>query len=108
MDAPVVVLGRKHRVFFHDPVSAQAIAEQSYPGDPNAVSAGYMHILADDLCTSDPGLKRTLENMERLDRGKRRKTGKQAPKMDDALAKAFSDLEKFAEIKRLLRYFYSR
>lgn len=108
MDSAVVVLGRRHRVFFHDPLRVCAIAEQSYPGDPNAIASGNMHILIDQVCSTYPSVKKMLENMERFDREKRRKIGKQAPRMDDTLAKVFSDLKKIEEIKKLHEYFYSR
>jgi heterodisulfide reductase subunit C len=108
MDSAVVVLGRKHRILFHDPLWACAIAQECYPNYPNAVHAANLHILADQLCSSDPGLKRMLENLEMLDRRKRKRIGKQAPKMDDNLAKVFSDLKKIEEIKRMLRFLHSQ
>jgi hypothetical protein len=107
MDSAVPVLGKKHRILFHDPVWACAIAQECYPNDPNAVSAANMHILADQLCSSDPGLKKMLENFEMLDREdrktKKKKKRKKAPKKDDATAKFFSDLKKMEEIQRIFR-----
>lgn len=108
MDAAVMVLGRKHRILFHDPMWACAIAQQCYPNDQNAVAAANLHLLADSLCSSDPGLKRMFENLEMLDRKKRKKKGKQPPITDDTMAKMLSDLKKIEELKRLHIYFYSR
>lgn len=107
MDAAVVVLGRKHRILFHDRMFACAIAQECYPNDLNAVRAANLHILVDQLCSSDPGLKKMFETLEMLDRRKRKKRGKQ-PKIDDTLAKFLSDLKKIEEAKRLFRYLYSR
>ena len=108
MDVAVVVLGRGHRILFHDPLWACAIAQQCYPNDPNAVCAANMHTVIDQLCSRDPDLKKMLENLEMLNRKKSRKRAKHAPKMDDTVAKVFSDLKKIEEIKRMLRYLDSR
>jgi hypothetical protein len=51
-------------------------------------------------------LKMMLENLEMLDRKKRKRGRKQVPKMDDTLAKVLSDLKKIEEIRRLRRLLY--
>lgn len=66
MDAPVAFLGRKHRVLFHDPLSASIIADQCYPNDQQAQEAAYLHILLDDTCSRDPIYKMQLEQIEIL------------------------------------------
>ena len=89
---------------FHDSVSAYAIAKSCYPDDPNAIMAAQYHILYDELCSSDPEYKKTLENMELLSRKKRRKGTKRAPRKEDPI---LADLKKMEEIKKLVRLFYS-
>lgn len=64
MDSAVVVLGRNHRVLFHDIGWAVAIARECYPDDPNAVYAALAHIQFDQRCSNDPILKMALENFD--------------------------------------------
>ena len=61
MEKPYIVLGRKHRVLFHDPCSALAIARKWYPGDPDAKLAALFHIYIDNACSENPALKAQLE-----------------------------------------------
>ena len=80
MDAPVVFLGRRHRILFHDPLAALVIAQECYPGDPDAVESAYLHILTDELCTSDPVYKKFLEQLALVEnrntrRRRKKKTG---------------------------------
>ena len=110
MDSAVVILGKRHRILFHNPLWVCAIAEEAYPGDPNAVASGNMHILADQTCSAYPDFKKMLENMEMADRKnrrKRRKTVKKAPKKDDVLSKLYNDMKKIEEIRRIFRDFCS-
>jgi hypothetical protein len=79
MDAPVAYLGKKHRVLFHDGVTASLIAKECYPNDPNAIAAANMHIFLDNLCSRDPVFKEYLEKMEILHR-KKKKPSAHAPK----------------------------
>jgi hypothetical protein len=60
MDWPYGFLGRRHRVLFHDPLTASAIARSCYPGDENAVLAALVHIEIDDLCSANPFLSVSL------------------------------------------------
>ena len=78
MDKPVKILGRLHRRVFHDPLSAIAIAEREYPGDPLAVRAALHHIWLDNICSWDPEFRELLEAAERLSRRKRRRRRKTA------------------------------
>lgn|GEM_PF-1230106 len=106
IDSAVGLFGRGHRIFFHDPTWANIIAQGCYPNDPNAVCAAYVHAWLDQVCSSDPSFKATLEILEMLDRKKRKKKGrkkkrKQKPKMDEESARWIGDLEKMEEIRRL-------
>jgi hypothetical protein len=108
MDEPVVFLGKKHRVLFHDVPSAYLIAKECYPGDPDAVASALLHILTDHQCSEDPYYRKFLEQMEMLDRKKRtpkrkRKKTKRAPKKNDPMEGAFAYLEKMEEAERLYR-----
>jgi hypothetical protein len=111
MDEPFLFLGRKHRVLFHDPFSAFVIAKTYYPDDPNALAAANLHILMDETCTRDPGLKLMLEGFAMLDRKKKRrkrKRRKEKPIKDKVLAKALADLRKMEEARRLVALIRSR
>jgi len=58
---------------FHDPISAIAIAERLYPGDPLAIRAALFHIHLDEMCTRDPEFKKTVEAAAILYSGKKRR-----------------------------------
>jgi streptomycin 6-kinase len=73
MDYSWYYLRRDHRCFGHDPISAIAIASESYPGDCNAVQAALFHIELDKLCTADPRFKKMLEILAKRDAAKRRR-----------------------------------
>lgn len=75
MDKPVKYLGRTHRVLFHDPISALAIAENFYPGDPDAQTAALLHIEYDMICSADPDYKRQLERDARLYKASSKREG---------------------------------
>ncbi|MEM5869681.1 MAG: hypothetical protein QXR09_00735 [Candidatus Aenigmatarchaeota archaeon] len=49
IDYPVKFLGRKHRILFHDPLSALIIGI-AYDGVEGAVS-GLLHIAVDKICS---------------------------------------------------------
>lgn len=63
MDRPVKYFGKKHRIFYHDYISAIAIARREYPNDPDAERAAILHIEFDRLCSADPEFRRLLETM---------------------------------------------
>jgi len=109
IDWPYIILRREHRIFFHDPLSARIIAEQSYPDDPTAVDAAYCHILTDQLCSENPEYKRSLEQLVALDKTKKpRKRKKRTPKEEEPYMKDLKKLAKnFAEVRRLHRLIYS-
>jgi hypothetical protein len=105
MDAPVVYLGKSHRVLFHDPVMASIIAQECYPNDPYAVAAANMHIFLDNLCSRDPSFKKYIEKMEILNRKERKPRPRLTKRAhEDSLISLFGKLE---EAKRLFRAFYS-
>jgi len=108
MDEPFKYFGRGHRVLFHDPVTACAIAENYYPGDPNAVLSALFHIQCDELCSADPEYRKFLERMEILSHKKRkRRKGKRKTKRVLIEASVLSDLKKLEELKKLLHMLYS-
>lgn len=109
MDSAVVVLGRKHRILYHDAAAAAAIAQDCYPGDADAIEAAYLHILTDELCTADPGYKKSLTALALLNRPKKGQKMKKSKEKEDPLFKKFrSDAKKLEELQRLFRAFYSR
>jgi hypothetical protein len=85
MDKPVFFLRANHRVLFHDVGSALAIAEKTYPGDPNAKVAALLHIQVDNLCTANPQFKMQLESYVKLYEKRKRRKPKQ--KTADCLLK---------------------
>jgi len=76
MDSMYPVLGRVHRIMFHDPASCYLIAQGAYPKDSiNATKSAWLHIAVDYACSANPSLRKTLESMasEELRIRKRRK-----------------------------------
>jgi hypothetical protein len=109
MDEPVLFLGKRHRVLFHDAPAAALIAKQSYPDDPHAIEAAYLHILTDQLCTADLAYKKFLTTLALLNRPKKRRKMKKTKEKEDPLFKRFmSDAKKLEELRRMFRTFYSR
>jgi len=100
MDWPYKILGKDHRKFFHDPLSAPIIAERCYPGDPNAIEAAYLHILLDQLCSENPEYKKSLEKLALLDKRKRRSREKKT-KLPPEQEQFLNDLKKLAELRKL-------
>ena len=80
MDSAYAVLGRSHRVLFHDVQSCYLIATAEYPNDPNAISAALLHIELDELCSFNPGYRRYLEKMAELEAEERRRKRKKRRK----------------------------
>jgi hypothetical protein len=76
MDKPYLLFRNKHRNFFHDPLSATAIGQRSYPQDPNAIKAALYHITLDNLCSANPAFKAWLEALAKEDAKKRASTRK--------------------------------
>jgi hypothetical protein len=108
LDEPVKYLGRGHRVLFHDFPTAYLVAQECYPGDPNAVLAAYEHILLDEQCSAAPEYKKLLEKLAILSRKKRarRKRVQIETQMLDE-DPILRDIRKLVEIRRLFRLFRS-
>jgi len=93
MDAPWLLLGRTHRVLFHDHATAVAIAQEYYPNDPNAALSASHHIFIDQLCSNDPVFKAQLEFLadkdarERARIRKEKRNGKKKRKRSNATSK---------------------
>jgi hypothetical protein len=107
IDWPYKFLGKDHRKFFHDPLSAPIIAEKCYPGDPNAVEAAYLHILLDQLCSNNPEYRKLLEKLVLLDKRSRRRKEKKIEPTSAVEKRFIEDLKQLTELKKLIRAFYS-
>jgi hypothetical protein len=108
LDEPVKYLGRGHRVLFHDFPTAYLVAQECYPGDPNAVLAAYEHILLDEVCSADPEYKKLLEKLAILSRKKKKRKKVLDKTRPEAEVMFLRDMKKFGEIRRLYELFRSR
>jgi hypothetical protein len=95
-------------VLFHDFPTAYLVAQECYPGDPNAVLAACEHIFLDEQCSADPEYKKLLEKLAILSRKKRarRKRVQIETQMLDG-DPILRDIRKLVEIRRLFRLFRS-
>ncbi|MEM7826517.1 MAG: hypothetical protein QW451_02730, partial [Candidatus Aenigmatarchaeota archaeon] len=59
IDYPVKMLGRNHRILFHDPISALSIGF-GCDGLEGVVSA-YLHLVVDYYCSKYPVIKKIIE-----------------------------------------------
>lgn len=73
MDRPYKYLGKHHRVLFHDPLLAYAIARKQYPNDSNAVAAAQCHILLDNMCSRNPKFKKMLTLLAKRSRKRKKR-----------------------------------
>ena len=88
---------------------AVAIADYTYPQDPNARSAAILHLQVDALCSSDPVFKKQLEFFAEMDAKKRKRVKKMkrtSKKNEEFLlspqeAQLKKDLKNMLEIQRL-------
>jgi hypothetical protein len=80
IDMPYLFLGREHRVLFHDPVTAVAIARKLYPGDPRAEEAALVHIQLDMHCSSNRFFAQWLEIWAEKDARERKSARKKKAK----------------------------
>jgi hypothetical protein len=77
LDRPYCVLGRKHRIVFHDGWSATEVAKKLYPSDPVAQEAAVLHIQLDEMCSKDKFFHDELKKWAELDaREQKRARGK--------------------------------
>lgn len=82
------------------------IAQECYPGDSDAVESAFLHVLTDEVCTSDPVYKKFLEKMALNENRKRQRKKKTDP--TSAVEKRFlKDMKKLAELRKWIRIFYS-
>jgi len=58
MDLPAYILGKKHRLLLHDPLSVFIL----FGDDPERLGAALLHILV-DLAAKDPRVKKLLESL---------------------------------------------
>jgi len=65
LDWPVFVLGRGHRVLYHDYITAMVLARKNYPFDPNVEIIPVLHIDFDEICSADPEYRKVLEKKAR-------------------------------------------
>ena len=78
MDSAWLICRRGHRRYWHDWISEQVIAAESYPGDEEAFHATLLHIQTDQLCTAYPNYRKLLEICAKADAKKRRHSKKGA------------------------------
>jgi hypothetical protein len=95
-------------VLFHDFPTAYLVAQECYPGDPNAVLAAYEHILLDEVCSADPEYKKLLEKLAILSRKKKKRKKVLDKTRPEAEVMFLRDMKKFGEIRRLYELFRSR
>ena len=110
IDSAYPYLGGKHRIFWHDPVSAYAIAADAYPGDANAQAAAFLHIEVDNQCSADPTFRAWLEWWADREAKKRKREPKSKTKAKPRRKKAGPPeevqeltqfMKKLVEIRRL-------
>jgi len=102
MDWPVFYLRKNHRIYFHDALSVYVIAQKYYPGNPDSVKSGLLHLQLDEACTRDPNYRKHLEFLAELDAEERRKRKKRAKHPISKELKEFQELlRKMLEIQRL-------
>lgn len=113
MDKPYLILGKKHRVLFHDYYSALVIAEKWYPGELNARLSALFHIRLDEMCSSDPVLKANLEFLAEKRGGAkkgnakwRKRTAEGSGKTGDPTKDFMRFLEKVKKFKDLAEEFF--
>jgi hypothetical protein len=59
IDYPVRFLGKKHRVLFHDPLSAMAIGY--FTNGSDGVYSGLLHLAVDRICSEYKIVKKLLD-----------------------------------------------
>ena len=67
LDKPYWVLGRRHRIVFHDGWSATEVAKRVFPADPVAQESAAAHVLLDELCSSDRYFHNSLKALAEMD-----------------------------------------
>jgi len=59
IDGPYSWLGSKHRILFHDPISAMMLGQIVDP--ENGARGGLRHFVLDSAASADPNLRKSLE-----------------------------------------------
>jgi hypothetical protein len=104
MDAAWIVCRKGHRRYFHDWISAIAIAEDAYPGDENAIYSALLHIQTDEYCSANPEFRKKLEMVARADAKKRRRRRrKEKNKLPDPLKELVRFVERIKQIEDMAR-----
>jgi hypothetical protein len=119
MDSAYPYFGSKHRIFWHDPVSACGIAANDYPGDENAITSALLHIETDKMCSANPFIHNQLwllakEDAKRRKRAKKQKTKRKKKQKRESrrpTPNEFKEIEEFPrkslEIQRLYKMIVS-
>jgi hypothetical protein len=94
LDAPFLILGRYHRVLFHDYGTAVYIARREYPGDPNAERAAILHIEFDRMCSEDIEYKRFMRYLAKDSAKQRKRIRKQVARLKKTIKKLESTQKK--------------
>jgi len=102
IDAAFWVVGRWHRKYNHDYVSAILIAKRAYPGDDIACEAGLLHILLDDYCTYNPQMKKLLEKKAK-EYYKKSRRSKKKNKYDREIKLSHELVVFFSYLKRMIK-----
>ena len=103
IDSAYPILGRSHRRYFHDDMSAMGFALSLYPGDPGAVEAARFHLVLDEMCSADPAFKKYIEAWakKRVKRRNPKKKVKTRELLPDVMEQLFKNFKKMAEVARL-------
>ena len=107
MDWPVYFVKKNHRIYFHDMTAVNLIALKRYPGDPNAVQSGWLHIQVDWACTNNPAYGAQLELLADQDIKERKREKRKRPKSkpdvsQKELLKLQREVKKLAQIQALV------
>jgi hypothetical protein len=108
LDKPALLLGKRHRVLFHDGLTSMVIALELYPNDRRAMEAALVHIQLDKLCSSNPFFAKQLGYFAEKDSRRGRKLRNVKIKSLKVMPKGpFGDfnafLMKLENIRRLAR-----
>jgi hypothetical protein len=111
IDSAYPYLRGQHRIYWHDPVSALAIAFDAYHSDPNAQSTALLHLETDTQCSANPLYKAQLEflaeNAKRRRRSaktkRKRKNRRKKTSPPDELEKLEQTMKAIAEIQKLTK-----
>jgi len=115
LDKPYLVLGRKHRVIFHDGWSAMEVAKRVCWGDPVALEAAALHLYLDEKCSHDRAFHEELKRWAERDaqerkqarskdtRKRKKKKGLATPSSVIQVEKTFKQLMEIQKLARLIR-----